>query len=155
VVVLAGDFLNNLLPSPRSTTRLVRLSGHGAGFHTSEVRPNPDDLGTSHRGGVCGQQPSPEFLDALVEHEAQFRKEPPNFRLIVRGESLGGQDRNLFLETHSEKDLQSALIYLRSLFPNCRYPVSLYSGGLDAGSWDGERIAGRSWGLNVDVTRQR
>jgi hypothetical protein len=68
--MLAGDFLDNLLPSPRSTTRMVRLSGHGAGFYTSEVRPNPDDLGTGHRGGVCGQQLGPEFLDALVELEA-------------------------------------------------------------------------------------
>jgi hypothetical protein len=58
VVMLADDFLNNLLPTPRSATRLVQLSRYAPGFVISEARPYFEDLGAAHGGKYAESSPA-------------------------------------------------------------------------------------------------
>jgi len=101
MILLAGEFVHNLLPCPCRQALCVLGSGRAAELDVVLGRL-VEGLGPGHGRRICDQQRLAQLFVVLMKNEAQLRQDLPDARFVLCSQSLRAQDCDLFFESHLE-----------------------------------------------------
>jgi hypothetical protein len=95
--------MNDLLPRPLRTSGLVKVPFCNLRIQALGPERILERYGMRPRCQVSREQRAPKLLDVKVKCETQLRKYPPDFRFIIRSESLSAQHCDSVFDLHPEQ----------------------------------------------------